>query len=1490
MRRRIILIVVVLSVLLCLVVGIWWYVRQNTGAKLLTRAAVAMQAEKYDRAVQLAGRYIARRPDDWRGYYEKARAQIYMGRYAEARETLKLAAEREPDEPSIAMALADTYALPARQTIYSADARSDPQALARAIDQLHQSERILRAVKTSDPQAMLDVQELLGLTYNRLVDAHEFRAEALSQKVKVAQEARSQALAESSAEQLRKETQAARQVQAEAIRNLLAVVLKDPTRARAAEALIDRCIDARDDVTLAKIRDVIMGLDNPPADAAAKLVFHDAVGTVGQLNRDARNKKLQEALAALGRLAEKNPGNAQVQLLRARLAAMLGRFSKTVEICDAVLKDDPRHAVARFTKARALMALGQVEQAERLLFTLKTDFPRWAEAHFAYGQAAMALARKADRPELEQLAKEAFRTAATLNPEHAGARQALTTLLLQEQFYDQAFQDAQQYYEAHPDRPVAIVLMVSASLQTDQPELAREVLQRSVRDYSNRSDVLMAAAEGYTMLGDADAAIDAINKASMCKPDSLAQRRATARAWARLGADSERRGRILQAIQRYRNAVKWDADDESYRVALARVLLESGDVSEARKVLRDVGSTNVDAQSLRMQISLITGSSEVPQEVLLGKDQAPTSAAVAARLCLQNGRPQEAVKICLERLADNPDDVEARDVLGMAYLYLGRADECVEQWRHVLAAHPSSWGVYQRLADVLSRIRGIDQARQELLTIKGARADLVELAVGWLYARGGNYPAAIAAYDGLVRDQAAPRGSRNQALLNLAVARAAVGDTEAALSDLDRLARDPGWRIRALTAKADILISAGRGEDTTAVLAELRGLASASQDAALLRVLAELFVRIGKIDQALQICDEYEKLSPGQYAPWLLRGAVLYAAGRSQQCLEALQKAIDSAPQRVDTYLTASRTLEALNLPARALEILDRLEALNETAGLYAALERGGLYLRWGLPGPALGQFRRLAEAGYEGNPSVRFGAATALSRLGRRDEAAKQLEGISVYARQYMQAQKMLMELADTLEQKLEILQRLSAAKPGDMATLLAQMRLLRRADRADEAVELFNKFVKMYVRGGSIPSQAALEVLRTMLRADDVDGAAGLARRMLAENPTARWQGIAALIALNDSPRAALKVLGDARQAEPVCSLIGLSASVQAGRWEVWRSRIDELQAPGGERRRLPDDLSVLISVACGHADEASGKLAEFHGTEFVGPEAAKELVAAARDDTGICTEAARLIAASTAIDLGLPELAWRWAGNVLAQRPRSQWAAALMLRSIDRVEGCDKILERLEPKDCAVALRIRALLAGQNGDHAQAAKLLGAAVRREPANAALIREQAKALEADGRYARALELYRTAWRLGRDAIAANNAGYLVTRLYPEDREQLEQVDAWVGAVLETSPGVAAFADTKGWIAYLLGRRDEARLLLWQAVKQLVNSPEVHYHVGVVESSLGNKQLSRWHFEAALALSQAKTQSGLELSESERQAVELAKKALVGQEAQEGT
>ncbi len=133
MKRRIILSLIIISILGGLATGAWWYLRQTSGPKLLARAELAIRAQRFNKALNLAERYATKYPHDWRGHYVKAKALLSLGRESDVRATLAEAGRLAPSEISVPIALAESYSVPARRSLTGKDTVGKPGLVSEAI-------------------------------------------------------------------------------------------------------------------------------------------------------------------------------------------------------------------------------------------------------------------------------------------------------------------------------------------------------------------------------------------------------------------------------------------------------------------------------------------------------------------------------------------------------------------------------------------------------------------------------------------------------------------------------------------------------------------------------------------------------------------------------------------------------------------------------------------------------------------------------------------------------------------------------------------------------------------------------------------------------------------------------------------------------------------------------------------------------------------------------------------------------------------------------------------------------------------------------------------------------------------------------------------------------------------------------------------------------------------------------------------------------------
>lgn len=384
-------------------------------------------------------------------------------------------------------------------------------------------------------------------------------------------------------------------------------------------------------------------------------------------------------------------------------------------------------------------------------------------------------------------------------------------------------------------------------------------------------------------------------------------------------------------------------------------------------------------------------------------------------------------------------------------------------------------------------------------------------------------------------------------------------------------------------------------------------------------------------------------------------------------------------------------------------------------------------------------------------------------------------------------------------------------------------------------------------------------LLAVHAMLRTGDLQSAGSLSVETAKRIPRSAWKRTAALLTMDNQPETARTMLPETGQAGLHDAILGLCLAVQTGddtkKWTDRLAQVEQLLAQATPPIPVPMTYKVLAAVAPGANEEAEKQLEASTRQDLIGRAVMGELISSAKSNPGIRAEAAKLLKSSVAMDLSLPECGHVWALESLKARPTSQWAAALAAQRATEPADLREVLKILKPPDCVLARMIQASLLTREKQFEKAAQIYRLAAEAENGNPQLVMNQAIATEGAGRLQEALPLYDQVWRKTQNPAAANNAAYLISELHASDKDELAKAAVWAEAAVKAAPALAAFRDTKGWVAHLMGRSDEAIPELRRAVKGLPDSPEIHYHLGLAENQAGNTLLARWHLQAAVDL-----------------------------------
>jgi len=1529
--RRILLILGIVVVVGVVVLGVIYYVHQNSAAKLRTRAQLALtQSKNYERAVDYAKQAIAKDPADWRGYYVLSQAYSALGRYEEARQALADAANHGATGVDVPLAMADTYAMPGLRILESEEGSHQVSSLVEAIACLRKANEYLLTVKPPEEADAITVRHHLGVNLTRLGGAQRLLSDRLEREAQVAETARNIPTRDERRKDAKDTAEASDKSLREAMAVLLDVVTRDPNRAAPAGLLVEMCIRLGDEATLAKAHDAILALDDPPVGPAVALILRDFRTTLAadpQGTAAAQNaaRRLDTIIAR----QPKDPSLPDALLARGEIAVRQGDFDKADQLSQQVLGGTvtlSQQIGAKLMACQVLMGQGKWVEAEKALQKLKTEVPGSPAVQFAYATAAMALAKKEPAREAMRAITEIEKLAPSSDPIYAGARRFLAESLLADGVAVEAFADAKAYLDKCPDEPVAIRLFVAAAKQTDQEALGRQAAQAAVKNHPDQPDVLMAAYDAFTLLDDPADARKAAEKAAACKPVTLSDRLAICGAWVILGRTSEAEklltdelvrtpkdarvpmelGRLYaatdrprQAIEQYRAAVRIDDWNLPYRETLAAQLYATGLFEECDTELQTILARAPDhagARWLASQLRGLRGQSS-PEERIPQAPYSERASLAVAQACLARGAAKECIDLCLKELKVSPSNRPLRQLLAQAYLMIGDPDRAVAEWSQVLAAVPDQLPIYYQLASALGRSRKSDAVEAALTAIPGARPDRVQMAMGWLHEKAGELDAAADVYRRLKDRQDFSQDIRNQARVQFARTLARTGNVNGALAEFQQLVAVPEWRSLALFNQAVILALAGRPKEAEAPLATLLDISIKAKDAGMIERIIALRAQARQFDEAKAVCDKYMTMLPNDARPCLARASVLVAAGKTAESIEWFRKAIDRQPGALDVYISLARALDSSDKSADAMVVLKQLEAVGQTGKTASLIEQGGMFARLGLQPQAVECFEQLAQIGYGGDPSVQYLLGQAFARLGRAERAREVLRKIPGFAPQYISARLILAELETSDDAKVQVLREAQKVKPGEPAFIDAQMRILIRAQRPADAVKVYQAAVAAGQSGGGVPPYTRtlmLQAIQAMVMAGDLPGAAALTARAADETQEPVWRHIAALFAVQDNPQKARGWIRDAAAADTYDALFGILLAVRTGDVaDPWFNRLQAVEADMA-RMNPPRYVSIydrmLSALAAGSPAQAQSVVDAMKGTGGVGRKALAEMLSSGLKDPASRTTAAQILKASLANDLGIPTLGRLWAMQVLKAHPTAQLAGAVALQSDPDPVVLKEILATMQPADSLFARSLTARQAMADKQYGKAAQIWAALAQSEGQEAELLFSQASALELAGQLPEALALYKQAWQASKDldvttaSNAANNAAYLITTLYPRDAVRLAEARSLVDQALKDTPPFAAarISDTAGWITFLQGHPELAIQELRKAIKGLPDSPEVHFHLASVESAVGHTDMAKWHYTATVDLGEKlKADQGGVLSATTQDIIRQAREAL---------
>ncbi len=284
-------------------------------------------------------------------------------------------------------------------------------------------------------------------------------------------------------------------------------------------------------------------------------------------------------------------------------------------------------------------------------------------------------------------------------------------------------------------------------------------------------------------------------------------------------------------------------------------------------------------------------------------------------------RPDEVRAFAEAIVAVEPSDAEARTALAEALAASGDAAGALEEFDTLLKAHPGDVPVLlakrellsatddrAALAPVLDELFRLDPTRTDVAVERGHLhlANAYELAEGSAE-RAAEARAALVAYERSSSDPAAADVS----LLGIARAARLVDDSERAVGAYGAFLVKPEHanRLDVRKERAHALREAGRLPEASQEYE--RALAGGLEDADLLWGAADTLARLGQSAAALRYLDLLLRREPAEPLFHRRRGQLLLAAGRREEALAALQRAVQGADRDPQAFFEVAEALRS---------------------------------------------------------------------------------------------------------------------------------------------------------------------------------------------------------------------------------------------------------------------------------------------------------------------------------------------------------------------------------------------------------------------------------------------------------------------------------------------------------------------------------------------------------------------------------------------------
>ncbi|MGX2041230.1 XrtA/PEP-CTERM system TPR-repeat protein PrsT [Methylocaldum sp. MU1018] len=746
--------------------------------------------------------------------------------------------------------------------------------------------------------------------------------------------------------------------------------------------------------------------------AALKLDAAASDALLGLAMLEAQQKQYKKAIEYADQAAAKDPKNVNAWIVLGETKRSDGDLQGAVDAFTKALDVQSFDVRARLGRAAAYLGLDKPQEAQKDVDEVRKaagDVPLALYLH-----AVIAFQKK----ELQE-AEDALVKVTGVLPNHLPSRLLLGTIAYQQGKYESAENNLSQYLGSFPGHLPAAKLLAATRMKLGRAREAVELLKTVEDQASGDPQFLALLGSAYLQDKQYDAGTEYLSRAS-----ELAPKEASVRAQLALGRIAS--GRMEQAVDDLKSAVDLDQNLLQADVMLILALIHQKKPDEAIETAQKMKSRmpgDPMPENLLGAAYMSKGDTEKAREhwsaALKLKPDYATAALNLAKLELSRDNPDAAVRHYEQILRHDPKNLAAH--LGLAQVAELRKDyPKMEQYlkdareKNPKALQPSLMLSRYFLATG-KPLQALEVARDAEINNPGQ--PLAQQSLGLAQFANGQEASAVATFKKLVSKVPNNPEYRHQ----LAQILYKMGDKQAARAEWDSALKQAPDYLPALLAQAELNLQDKKYGTVLKIAEDIKakhpkspmgfqlegdvqfsqkqfGEARAAYEKAFQAAPSSILARrlfqtrraLGQDQAAFDGLNQWLQSSKNDVDAWTLLAVAHQEAGRSQEALSAYEKAQSLAP---DNTLIQNNLAwlyqelgsdKALPLAEKLLQASENRPEIMDTVGW--------IFIQNGKPEKGLNLLQDAAVHAPH-VAQIRIHLAEALAKLGRKDEARKEVE-----------------------------------------------------------------------------------------------------------------------------------------------------------------------------------------------------------------------------------------------------------------------------------------------------------------------------------------------------------------------------------------------------------------------------------------------------------------------------------------------------------------